>query len=260
MTRLVGVLAVAAALTGCAAHHAPAPEGAAHAHAHGGPVTEARAEIAPRLDYPLDPAAGREIGLVFEAYLSPQQEGDEESSVPQMAPAAFRSTAPSTPREERASRGHGIVAFTQDFSRAYAHLAVEGIDPDDIVMAHLHCGKPGQLGPIIVDFGKTGSLSAYFADGRLDYEITNRDLERVIEEGEGLVGEFTAGCPIILARPNDRIRTISGLAVVAGEGELYFNIHTKSQTFYGDIRGQLYPVERPPVASPPSAAPTSLAP
>jgi len=40
------------------------------------------------------------------------------------------------------------------------------------------------------------------------------------------------------------------MAVVAEEGELYFNIHTKSQTFYGDIRGQLYPVAAPTPAQP----------
>ncbi len=31
------------------------------------------------------------------------------------------------------------------------------------------------------------------------------------------------------------------MATVASHGELYFNIHTAQQTFYGDIRGQLYP-------------------
>lgn len=32
------------------------------------------------------------------------------------------------------------------------------------------------------------------------------------------------------------------MATIAEQGEIYFNIHTKQQTFYGDIRGQLYPV------------------
>jgi len=33
-----------------------------------------------------------------------------------------------------------------------------------------------------------------------------------------------------------------GLADIAQEGELYFNLHTKGQTYYGDMRGQVYPV------------------
>lgn len=238
------VTLLAALLSGCTATdaHARDRKSSHGSHDHGGEITEHRDEITPRISVALDPSAGSEIGMVFESYLSPQQEADEESDVPAAAPDVFKSTAPSTPREERDSRGHGVVAFTRDLSRAYVHLAIENIEPEDIVMAHLHCGKPGILGPIIVDFGKTGDVSEYFADGRLDYEIKNSDLERVIEDGHGIVGAFTAGCPINPARPNDRIRTISGMAVVAEQGELYFNIHTKGQTFYGDIRGQLRPV------------------
>ena len=32
------------------------------------------------------------------------------------------------------------------------------------------------------------------------------------------------------------------MAHIAAQGELYFNIHTAQQNFYGDVRGQLYPV------------------
>ena len=50
----------------------------------------------------------------------------------------------------------------------------------------------------------------------------------------------TAGCPILLQNPADRHRTVAGMATIAAEGDLYFNIHTRQQTFYGDIRGQLH--------------------
>ncbi|MCB9762803.1 MAG: CHRD domain-containing protein [Alphaproteobacteria bacterium] len=235
----------------CDAGAARGREEGAHdeGHAHGGAIAEPKAEIPPRLDYPLDPLAGAEIGLVYESWLSPQQEGDEESDVPDLAPDVFRSTKPSTEREQRPARGHGIVAFNREFSRAYVQLAVANVEPEEIVMAHLHCGKPGQLGPILVDFGRTGDISEYFADGLLSVEVTNRDLERVAEEGEGLVGAFTAGCPIVKAIPNDRVKTIGGMAVLAAEGELYFNVHTKAQTFYGDIRGRLLPATGPVAAT-----------
>lgn len=189
---------------------------------------------------PLNPAAGEEIGFVYEAFLSPQQEAEEEEDVPRLAPDVFRSTAPSVPREERDSQGHAVIEFTNDLSRAYVYLAIENIEVEDIVMLHLHCGRPGQLGPIIVDFGMIGDIQSYLADGTMAVEVTNADLEAVIENGEGFVGAFTAGCPIISTVPNDRFRTIGGLEYVARQGELYFNLHTAGQTFFGDIRGAFY--------------------
>lgn len=231
------------AFAGCGGEPANAKDPGGHGH-HGGEITDPRAEAEPVVDIALEPAAGAKIGLVFESYLSPQQEGDEESETPDLAPEVFKSTKASTLREDRLGRGHGILAFTRDFSRAYVQMAVTGIEPGEIVMAHIHCGKPGVLGPIIVDFGKTGDVADYFADGKLTYEIVNKDLERVVDEGEGLVGAFAHGCPIEKGIPIAKIRTIGGMATVAREGELYFNIHTAGHTFFGDIRGQLLPLER----------------
>ena len=201
-------------------------------------VLEPKAEVDVVVDIGLDPLAGDEIGVVYEAWLSPQQEAEEEEDTPPGAPAQFLSSAPSTPREERDSRAHGTVAFNRELSRAYVHLEIANIDPDDINLVHLHCGRPGQLGPIMVDFGATGDVSEYFADGVLSYEITNDDIAAATH-GHGIVGAVTAGCPIVRAIPGDRHRTVAGMAHIAAEGELYFNIHTVQQTFYGDIRGQL---------------------
>jgi hypothetical protein len=202
---------------------------------------EPKGEIEPVFDIGLDPAAGGEIGLVYQAWLSPQQEAEEETDVPAGAPEQFLSTAPSQEREVRESRGHGTIAFNRELSRAYVHLEIANIDPDDIVLAHIHCGKPGQLGPIMVDFGATGDVAQYFADNVLSYEVTNADIAAATH-GHGIVGAGTAGCPILLVNPADRHRTVAGMATIAAEGDLYFNIHTKQQTFYGDIRGQLQPV------------------
>lgn len=194
---------------------------------------------------PLNPAKGPEIGFVYEAFLSPEQEGDDEENTPALAPGVFKSTAPSVPRTERTSHGHGVLSFTNDMSAAFIHIAVENVDPEDIVMFHIHCGKPGQLGPIIVDFGLKGNPSEYFADGVFAIEILNEDIVATTAEGSGIVGAFTAGCPIITAVPMDRVTTIAGMHTIAEEGELYFNLHTKGQTFFGDIRGKLQPVEMP---------------
>jgi len=206
------------------------------------PITVFAEEVEPVSGIDLRPNAGSEIGMVFEAWLSPHQEGGEEEDAPSLTPSKFLSTAPSVPRNERPSRGHGTLAFARDFSRAYAHVAIEGVDPEGINMFHIHCGRPGMLGPILVDFGMKGGLPDMFADGVLSLEITNEDLVAVAEHGHGVVGAFTAGCPILPSNPLDRVDTIAGMAHIALEGELYFNLHTTAQTFFGDMRGQLHRV------------------
>ncbi len=207
---------------------------------HDHPTGTVRPESERPSPVPLNPAAGAEIGSVFEAYLTPQQEGGEEEDTPAFIPSQFRSTAPSTLRNERTSHGHAIIEFTNDLSRAYVHLAVANVNPDDVVMLHLHCGRPGQLGPIIVDFGMMGNVSEYLADGTFSLEVTNEDIETVLEHGEGLIGAFTAGCPIVPGAPSEKVVTIAGMELIARQGELYFNLHTAGQVYFGDIRGQFH--------------------
>jgi hypothetical protein len=200
-------------------------------------------EVPPRDGITLNPDVGAEIGVVYQAWMSPLQEGGEEADTPAFVPQAFRSTAPSVDRNDRTSSGHGTVAITRDLGRAFVHVKIEGVNPEDIVMFHIHCGLPGQLGPILVDLGHGTDLAKAFADGELSVEVTNEDLVAAAEHGHGLIGAFTAGCPIIPSIPMDRVSTIAGLAQIAAQGELYFNLHTKGQTYFGDIRGQLAKVE-----------------
>lgn len=205
-----------------------------HNHSASG---ESRAEHAQPPTIDLNVEAAGEIGAVYEAYPSPQQEGGEEEDTPRFIPDTFRSTAPSTAREERLGRGHAVLEFTNDLSRAYLHFEVVNINPAEVVMLHLHCGRPGQLGPIIVDFSLMGDIQQYLEDGVMSLEITNADLEAVVENSEGLIGAFTGGCPIISTLPQDKAVTIGGLAYIAQQGELYLNLHTNGQVYFGDIRG-----------------------
>lgn len=202
-----------------------------------------RAELDRQSPIALNPAGGSEIGLVYEAYLSPHQEGGEEENTPGIIPPVFRSTTPSVNRADRPSRGHSVIEFTKDLSKAYVYLAVEGVELDEINMLHLHCGRPGQLGPILVDFSMAGNVQEYLSDGVLRLEVTNADIEAVIahEHSMGPISQFTSGCPIFWGQP-DQVVTIAGMALVAQQGELYFNLHTTGQTYFGDIRGQFYPV------------------
>ncbi len=190
----------------------------------------------------LNSADGLEIGAVYEAYLSPQQEGGEEEDTPALIPPQFRSTTPSTPRNDRTSRGHSVIEFTRDLSRAYVYLAIENVNVADIVMLHLHCGRPGQLGPIIIDFSVAGSLQTYLEDGVMRIEVTNEDIEAVTNSSSGPVDGFTKGCAIVDSNPLDKVKTIAGMEIYARRDELYFNLHTSGQVYFGDIRGQFHAV------------------
>lgn len=191
----------------------------------------------------LDPKGGREIGTVVEAFLSPHQEPGEEKDTPSAIPKQFRSTAPSLLRADRKCAGHGRIRFTKDLSRAYVDVMVEGIKAEDVVMFHVHCGPPDMLGPILVDFGHFSDVKANFADGHYSFEVTNTVIEGTANAGHGIIGALTAGCPIAPGNPMlGKVETVAGMEHVARRGELYFNLHTRGQPFYGDIRGQLIPV------------------
>lgn len=135
-----------------------------------------------------------------------------------------------------------MLRFTNDLSKVYVDVLVENINPDDVVMFHIHCGRPDMLGPILVDFAHSGDIQENLADNLFSVVITNEDIVLTSEAGHGLIGAFTAGCPVVAGLPGDA-KTIAGMEYIARQGELYFNLHTKGQTFFGEMRGQLHLVE-----------------
>jgi hypothetical protein len=192
----------------------------------------------------LNPAKGAEIGSSFEAFLSPHQEPDEEANTPELTPKEFKSTAPSVARKDRKSRGHGSLRFSKDLSKAYVDVKLENVDPDQVVMFHIHCGKPDMLGPIIADFSVQGSFKQHFKQGLFSLQLSNEDINKTAQSGHSIVSAFTSGCPVVPDQPIfGKVKTIAGMEHIARRSELYFNLHTKGQTFYGDIRGQLHPVK-----------------
>lgn len=198
-------------------------------------------------DRPADPGslsldAGKEIGAVYEAYLSPWQEPGEEKDTPEYIPSQFQSTTPSKLRSERKSRGVGRVRFTKDLSKVYIDVKIDGINIPEINMFHIHCGRPDQLGPILVDFAMTTDIQKNFTDdGVMSVEVRNEHIEAESHAGHGLIGTFTAGCPIVPGT-KDKVKTVAGMEYIARKGELYFNLHTTGQTYFGDIRGRIVPV------------------
>ncbi|HEU4558667.1 MAG TPA: CHRD domain-containing protein [Longimicrobium sp.] len=198
----------------------------------------------------LNPGSGKEIGMVFESWLSPWQEGDEEENTPRSTPSQFRSTTASQSRAQREAaghRGHGQLRFTRDLSRAFVDVKVEGVDLSTLTMFHIHCGRPGILGPIVVDFSQATNVKENLADGTFSVELTNEHLVKTAQSGEGAVGVATMGCvipsPSLGSNGPVKYSTIAGLARLARDGELYFNLHTSGQTYFGDMRGQLHPAD-----------------
>ncbi|HMV68596.1 MAG TPA: CHRD domain-containing protein [Myxococcota bacterium] len=194
----------------------------------------------------LDPSEGYEIGLVVEAWLSPHQEPGEEADTPPTVPPAFRSTTPSLTRAEREDaghRGHGQIRFTKDLSRAWVDVDVEGVDAASVNMFHVHCGQPGILGPILVDFSLVTDIQDNLADGQFSVELTNDAITETANHSHDPVAAFTMGCtiqsPSLSGLTPSKVSTIAGMAHIARQGELYFNLHTTGQTYFGDMRGQL---------------------
>lgn len=185
-----------------------------------------------------DPALGATTYLVYESFLSPAQEPGEESEIPKPLEKSLGATKPSTPRAQRASRGHGRVRFQRDLTHALIDVEIKGVDPDDILMFHIHCGPPGGLGPVVVDLGKFGPLPKALAKGKLSVKIGNADITYASMAPRGF--KLPESCPVEVGFPI-QVKTISGLEYLARKGVLYFNLHTKAHTYYGEMRGQLYP-------------------
>jgi len=189
-----------------------------------------------------DPAQGATIFTTYEGWMSPQQQPGDEADAPKALGKAtgLQSSAPSVPREQRKSRGYGQLRFSKDLTKAYVDVEVTGVNADDILMFHIHCGPPGVLGPIIVDFGEFGSLPKLLANGKMSVELLNKNITFVKQMPRGLKPALPESCPVEIGFPTQSM-TISALEYLARKGVLYFNLHTKANTFYGEIRGQIYP-------------------
>jgi CHRD domain len=95
---------------------------------------------------------------------------------------------------------------------------------NDVTQAHLHCGRPGQNGPVVV------FLSALNVQGQ--------DVNGVLAHGTRRnehIEPGAAACEELIGRP---INNIASLAAAAFDGLIYANVHTV-QNPAGEVRGQL---------------------
>jgi hypothetical protein len=116
------------------------------------------------------------------------------------------------------------IQVEKDLSSFRFRLVVR--DGNDITQAHLHCGRPGQNGPVVV------FLSALNAEGQ--------DVNGLLSQGtrgNENIEPGAAACEELIGRP---INNIASLAAAAFDGLIYANVHT-IQNPAGEVRGQLVP-------------------
>lgn len=97
---------------------------------------------------------------------------------------------------------------------------------NDVTQAHLHCGRPGQNGPVVV-FLSALNPQGQDVNGVLAYGTRRNEN---IEPG-------AAACEALIGRP---INNIASLTAAAHDGLIYANVHT-IQNPAGEVRGQLTP-------------------
>jgi CHRD domain len=177
------------------------------------------------------PAVGEQSFTEYEAFLHPAQEPD--------------------PNLTSQAKGYGRLRFPKNLSASTIEVDLEGVDASKVTAFHLHCGSPGVLGPIIVDLGQFGDLSRTLSSGHLSATVVNQGLTFVKQPplpptpGSGpLTLPLPEGCPSNINFPVQQVNTVAGLEALARNGALYFNLHTVGHEFYGEIRGQVYPVNR----------------
>ena len=132
--------------------------------------------------------------------------------------------APATPSPGISTQATGTLemAVQPDLSSLTFRLVVQ--NGAKVTASHLHCGRPGENGPIVV------SLSPANQAGQ--------DVNGVLAEGTVRSENIDAGataCEQLIGRP---VRNIASLAAAATLGLIYANVHTVANPA-GEIRGQV---------------------
>jgi hypothetical protein len=158
-----------------------------------------------------DRREGDDTRLKFRASLSGAQE-----VTPPQAPAT------PSPGVQTDTSARIQVHFAKDLSSFRFVLPVQnGVQ---LTQAHLHCGRPGQNGPVIVFLFplNTGGV----------------DVDGVLSSGSRTSADIIPGavnCEAAIGRP---VRDIASLAFAARDGLIYANVHSLTNPA-GEVRGQL---------------------
>lgn len=147
------------------------------------------------------------------------------------------------------ARGYGRIRFPKNLSSGQVEVQITGIDPANLTAFHIHCGTPDVLGPILVNFAQFGDFKNTVVNGHFSASLTNDKLTFVKQPPPPPSLSSMPTLPLPESCPSDlnlpaQVTTIAGMEALARKGVLYFNVHTKGHEFYGEMRGQIYPVEK----------------
>jgi hypothetical protein len=114
------------------------------------------------------------------------------------------------------------VRFAKDLSSFRFILPLQ--NGTAITVAHLHCGRAGQNGPVVVFL--------------FPLNPSGVDVDGVLSDGSRTSADIVPGataCETAIGRP---IRDIASLAFAARDGLIYANVHSVANGA-GEVRGQL---------------------
>jgi len=132
---------------------------------------------------------------------------------------ATLSGAQEVPAVSTATTGSVEVTFDDALTQATFRIVVNnGVN---VTMAHFHCHRPGQNGPVVAFL--FGPVAGTNVNGELAAgTLTNADIAAV-------------DCVTPIGRP---VNNLASLAFAARDGLIYANVHTVANSG-GEIRGQL---------------------
>lgn len=137
------------------------------------------------------------------------------------------SGAQEVPEVPTVTTGDVRVEFNADLSRFEFELIVR--DGVGITQAHLHCGRPGENGPIVVFL---------FPDMPPALSPPGVDINGELAKGTRSNADIrptAADCVTAIGRV---VNNIASLAFAARDGLVYANVHTVARPG-GEVRGQL---------------------
>jgi hypothetical protein len=125
--------------------------------------------------------------------------------------------------------GEGRAKFEGDLSSVRVRIRVTDLSsPINAGGGHIHCGKAGQNGGVVLPLNPTAGVTA----GKIvDADFTSANLALAVGNGD-----CVTLCGI-------NVSSIAALRFAAAQGCLYFNVHTATNP-QGEIRGQLLLGER----------------
>jgi hypothetical protein len=160
----------------------------------------------------------------FEAFLSGAQE-----ILPPPAPVCSGLDNPPCGFETDTT-ARFTLRVNRDLSEAHFRLVVHnGVG---IRQAHLHCGRPGENGPIVVFL---------FPPAPPQLAPPGINVDGVLAEGTLTNADFTevTATPDCVEAIGRSVNNLASLAVAARDGLIYANVHTVAHGS-GEARGQLF--------------------